>query len=110
MIKKSKFLKLLLILLFFNFSFAKAEIFNEIKVTGNKNVAVQNLKDKVEKKLNKLLDQNPLRINFYDRYKEKEEFAGPSNHLTLDKNSNHANEPEKSHPTYHNKESQIQSG
>ena len=41
-----------------------------LKVTGNKNVAVQNLKDKVEKKLNKLLDQNPLRINFYDRYNE----------------------------------------
>ena len=43
MIKKSKFLKLLLILLFFNFSFAKAEIFNEIKVTGNKRLSIETI-------------------------------------------------------------------
>ena len=43
MIKKSKFLKLFLILLFFNFSFAKAEIFNEIKVTGNKRLSIETI-------------------------------------------------------------------
>jgi type I restriction enzyme R subunit len=41
-----------------------------LKVKGNQNVAVQSLKDKVASKLNKLLDQNPLRIDFYERYQE----------------------------------------
>jgi type I restriction enzyme, R subunit len=41
-----------------------------LKVKGNQNVAVQSLKDKVSKKLNRLLDQNPLRIDFYERYQE----------------------------------------
>ena len=41
-----------------------------LKVKGNQNVAVQSLKDKVAKKLNRLLDKNPLRIDFYDRYQE----------------------------------------
>jgi type I restriction enzyme, R subunit len=41
-----------------------------LKIKGNQNVAVQSLKDKVSKKLNRLLDQNPLRINFYERYQE----------------------------------------
>ena len=41
-----------------------------LKVKENQNVAVQSLKDKVAKKLNKLLDQNPLRIDFYERYQE----------------------------------------
>jgi len=41
-----------------------------LKVKGNQNVAVQSLKDKVSKKLNKLLDQNPLRIDFYERYQQ----------------------------------------
>ena len=41
-----------------------------LKLEGSKNIAVQSLKDRVEKKLNKMLDQNPLRINFYERYQE----------------------------------------
>ncbi|MDB3967720.1 type I restriction endonuclease subunit R [Flavobacteriaceae bacterium] len=41
-----------------------------LKVKENQNVAVQSLKDKVAKKLNRLLDQNPLRIDFYERYQE----------------------------------------
>jgi type I restriction enzyme R subunit len=41
-----------------------------LKVKENQNVAVQSLKDKVAKKLNKLLDINPLRIDFYERYQE----------------------------------------
>lgn len=41
-----------------------------LKIKGTKNVAMQSLKERVEKKVNKLLDNNPLRINFYDRYQE----------------------------------------
>ena len=41
-----------------------------LKVKGNQNVAVQSLKDKVANKLNRLLDQNPLRIDFYERYQQ----------------------------------------
>lgn len=41
-----------------------------LKVKENQNVAVQSLKDKISKKLNKLLDQNPLRIDFHERYQE----------------------------------------
>jgi len=41
-----------------------------LKAKGNQNVAVQSLKDKVANKLDKLLDQNPLRIDFYERYQE----------------------------------------
>ena len=41
-----------------------------LKVKGNQNIAVQSLKDKVSKKLNRLLDQNPLRIDFYERYQQ----------------------------------------
>jgi type I restriction enzyme R subunit len=41
-----------------------------LKVGGNKNIAVQSLRDRVAKKLNRLLDQNPMRIDFYERYQE----------------------------------------
>lgn len=41
-----------------------------LKVEGSKNVAVQSLKDRVNKKLNKLLDQNPLRIDYYEKYQD----------------------------------------
>ena len=41
-----------------------------LKVKENQNVAVQSLKDKVAKKLNRLIDQNPLRIDFYERYQQ----------------------------------------
>jgi len=41
-----------------------------LKVKENQNVAVQSVKDKVAKKLNRLLDQNPLRIDFFERYQE----------------------------------------
>ncbi|MDA0193564.1 MAG: type I restriction endonuclease subunit R [Bacteroidetes bacterium] len=36
----------------------------------NKNTAVQSLKDRVEKKLNRMLDQNPLRVDYYERYQK----------------------------------------
>jgi hypothetical protein len=41
-----------------------------LKIEGNKNIAVQSLKDRVAKKMNRLLDQNPIRIDFYERYQE----------------------------------------
>jgi type I restriction enzyme R subunit len=41
-----------------------------LKVKDNKNVAVQSLRDRVNKKLNRLLDQNPSRVDFYARYQE----------------------------------------
>jgi type I restriction enzyme R subunit len=41
-----------------------------LKIEGNKNIAVQSLKERVAKKMNRLLDQNPLRIDFYERYQE----------------------------------------
>ncbi|MEZ7500746.1 type I restriction endonuclease subunit R [Flavobacterium sp. Arc3] len=41
-----------------------------LKIKDNKNIAVQSLKDRVNKKLNRLLDQNPLRIDYYERYQE----------------------------------------
>ena len=41
-----------------------------LKAKENQNVAVQSLKDKVAKKLNRLVDQNPLRIDFYERYQQ----------------------------------------
>ncbi len=36
----------------------------------NKNSAVQSLKDKVEKRLQQMVEQNPLRVDFYKRYQE----------------------------------------
>ncbi|MCK5782797.1 MAG: type I restriction endonuclease subunit R, partial [Flavobacteriales bacterium] len=36
----------------------------------NKNSMVQSLKQKIENKLNQMLNNNPLRIDFYDKYKE----------------------------------------
>jgi type I restriction enzyme, R subunit len=41
-----------------------------LKIKGNKNIAIQSLKDRVAKKMNRLLDQNPMRIDFYERYQE----------------------------------------
>ena len=41
-----------------------------LKLKGNKNIALQSLKSKVEKKLNRMIDNNPLRIDFYERYQE----------------------------------------
>lgn len=38
--------------------------------TPNKNTTVQTLKQKVEKLLNRMVDQNPIRIDFYERYQE----------------------------------------
>lgn len=34
----------------------------------HKNAAVQSLKDRIEKKLNRMVEQNPLRVDFYERY------------------------------------------
>ena len=36
----------------------------------NKNAAVQSLKDKIEKQLKKMVEKNPLRVDFYIRYQE----------------------------------------
>jgi type I restriction enzyme R subunit len=36
----------------------------------NKNTTVQSLKDKVEKRLKQMVEQNPLRVDFYKRYQE----------------------------------------
>lgn len=41
-----------------------------LKVGSNKNIAVQSLKDRVNKKLNKMVDENPTRIDYYERYQE----------------------------------------
>jgi type I restriction enzyme R subunit len=38
--------------------------------TQNKNAAVQSLKDKVEKQLKRMLERNPLTIDYYKRYQE----------------------------------------
>ena len=36
----------------------------------NKNAAVQSLKDKIEKQLHQMVERNPLRVDFYQRYQE----------------------------------------
>lgn len=38
--------------------------------TKNKNTTVQSLKDKIEKQLRQMVEQNPLRVDFYQRYQE----------------------------------------
>ncbi len=38
--------------------------------TQNKNAAVQSLKDKVEKRLKRMVERNPLTVDFYKRYQE----------------------------------------
>lgn len=42
----------------------------EFLKTEHKNTMVQDLKSTVEKKLNQMLDQNPLRVDFYEKYQE----------------------------------------
>jgi len=41
-----------------------------LKLEGSKNIAVQSLKERVQKKLNKMLDQNPMRVDFYEKYQK----------------------------------------
>ncbi len=41
-----------------------------LKLDGKKNVAVQSLKNRVENKLNQMLQQNPYRIDYHERYQE----------------------------------------
>lgn len=41
-----------------------------LKIEGNKNVAVQSLKERVAKKLNKMVENNPTRVDYYERYQE----------------------------------------
>ena len=41
-----------------------------LKLEGSKNLAVQSLKSKVEQKLKNMVNNNPLRIDFYDRYQQ----------------------------------------
>jgi type I restriction enzyme R subunit len=38
--------------------------------TSNKNTAVQSLKDKIETQLKQMVEKNPLRVDFYQRYQE----------------------------------------
>lgn len=38
--------------------------------TKNKNTVVQSLKDKIEKQLKQMVEKNPLRVDFYQRYQE----------------------------------------
>ncbi|HOJ07765.1 MAG: type I restriction endonuclease subunit R [Ignavibacteriota bacterium] len=38
--------------------------------TPNKNAAVQSLKTKIEKQLKRMVEQNPLRVDFYEKYQE----------------------------------------
>lgn len=38
--------------------------------TKNKNAAVQSLKDKIEKQLKRMVDRNPLTVDYYKRYQE----------------------------------------
>ena len=38
--------------------------------TKNKNIAVQTLKDVIEKRLKKMIERNPLTVDYYKRYKE----------------------------------------
>lgn len=38
--------------------------------TQNKNTAVQSLKDKIEKQLKKMVERNPLRVDYYQKYQE----------------------------------------
>ena len=38
--------------------------------TKNKNAAVQSLKEKIEKQLKKMVERNPLTVDFYQRYQE----------------------------------------
>ena len=42
----------------------------EFLKTPHKNTMVQDLKTKVEKKLNEMLDKNPLRVDYYEKYME----------------------------------------
>lgn len=39
-----------------------------LKLGGNQAVAVQSLKDRVEEKLNRMLRDNPFRVDYYERY------------------------------------------
>ena len=41
-----------------------------LNLKGKQNIAVQSLKSKVESKLNRMLDANPFRIDFYERYQQ----------------------------------------
>ena len=41
-----------------------------LNLKGNKNIAVKSLKDRVQQKLDKMLNNNPLRIDYYERYQE----------------------------------------
>lgn len=46
------------------------KIEEEFLKPDNKNTTVQSLKSLVEKKLDKMVDQNPLRIDYYERYQQ----------------------------------------
>ena len=46
------------------------EEFLKVKDSGNENIAVQSLKDKIERKINKMVSQNPIRKDFYEKYQQ----------------------------------------
>ena len=41
-----------------------------LKLDGKQNIAIQSLKSKIENKINRMIDNNPLRVDFYERYQE----------------------------------------
>lgn len=55
----------------------------------NKNIAVQQLKNKVEKQIQQMLDNNPSRIDFYNRYLEIiEEYNKGKDRVTIEETFN----------------------
>lgn len=41
-----------------------------LKLDGKQNIAIQSLKSKIENKINRMIDNNPLRVDFYERYQD----------------------------------------
>jgi type I restriction enzyme R subunit len=58
----------------------------EFEGLANKNTTVQSIKDAVEKKLRRMIQQNPLRMNFYERYREIiDAYNRETDRLTIEK-------------------------
>lgn len=57
--------------------------------TPNKNMAVQSLKDKIDKQLQQMVDRNPLRVDFYERYQKIiEEYNDGKDAVTIEETFN----------------------
>jgi type I restriction enzyme R subunit len=58
----------------------------EFEALPNKNTTVQSVKDAVEKKLQRMIQQNPLRMDFYERYREIiEAYNRETDRITIEK-------------------------